>query len=147
MQFYCPQKCTFFSTSGHKTLSYHEKLKTLFQMYNTIGMVRPRQFIEPGLVVSTYFDIGSRLFSTQWPTYDAHILQGLQWRLYTPGSLGQQMWLPGGRRGALGAVALCWLRDRKYFLTNTQVLISIQCHTTVGVILFICLIHICHKVL
>ena len=43
----------------------------------TIGLVRPRQFIEPGLGVSTYFDFGARLFSTQWPTYGAHILQGL----------------------------------------------------------------------
>ena len=42
----------------------------------TIGMVRPRQFIEPGLGVSTYFDFVARLFSTQWPTYGADILQG-----------------------------------------------------------------------
>ena len=40
-------------------------------------MVKPRQFIEPGLGVSKYFDFGARLFSTQWPTYGAHILQGL----------------------------------------------------------------------
>ena len=41
-------------------------------------MVQPRQFIEPGLGwVSTYFDFGVRLFSTQWPPYGAHILQGL----------------------------------------------------------------------
>ena len=26
---------------------------------------------------STYFDFGARLFSTQWPLYVAHILQGL----------------------------------------------------------------------
>ena len=44
--------------------------------YTTV-MVQPRQFIEPGLVVSTYFDFGARLLSTQWPTYGAHILQGL----------------------------------------------------------------------
>ena len=47
--FTAPQKCTFCSISGHKTLSYHENFKTLFQMTTTIGMVRPRQFIEPGL--------------------------------------------------------------------------------------------------
>ena len=40
-------------------------------------MVRSRQFIEPGLGVSTYLDFGARLFSTQWPPYGAHILQGL----------------------------------------------------------------------
>ena len=42
-----------------------------------IRMVRPRQFIEPGLGMSTYLDFGARLFSTQWPPYGAHILQGL----------------------------------------------------------------------
>ena len=26
---------------------------------------------------STYFDLGAILFSTQWPLYGAHILQGL----------------------------------------------------------------------
>ena len=26
---------------------------------------------------STYFDFGARLFSTQWPLYGSHILQGL----------------------------------------------------------------------
>ena len=62
MQFYCPKKCSFCSTSGHKTLSYHEKFQTLFQMTYTIGLVRQRQFIEPGLGVSTFFDIGARLF-------------------------------------------------------------------------------------
>ena len=46
-------------------------------MTYTIEMVQLRQFIEPGLEVSTYFDFGARLFSTQWPTYGAHILQGL----------------------------------------------------------------------
>ena len=46
-------------------------------MTYTIRMVRPRQFIEPGLGVSTYLDFGARLFSTQWPPYGAHILQGL----------------------------------------------------------------------
>ena len=65
------------STFGHKTLSYHEKMKTPFQMTYTIRMVRLRQFIEPGLGVSTYLDFGARLFSTQWPPYGAHILQGL----------------------------------------------------------------------
>ena len=75
MQFYCPQKCMFCSTFGHKTLSYHEN-KALFKMAYTIGMVRPRQFIEPGLGVSTYFDFGAKLFSTQWPPYGANILQG-----------------------------------------------------------------------
>ena len=53
------------------------KMKTLFQMTYTIIMARPRQFIEPGLGVSTYLDFGARLFSTQWPPYGAHILQGL----------------------------------------------------------------------
>ena len=77
MPFYCPKKCTFCSTSGHNTLSYHEKFRTLFQMTYTIGMVRPRQFIEPGFGVSIYFDFNARLFSTQCPTYGAHILQGL----------------------------------------------------------------------
>ena len=62
MQFYCPKKCTFCSTFGHKTLSYHEKMKALFQMTYTIRMVRPRQFNEPGLGVSTYLDFGARLF-------------------------------------------------------------------------------------
>ena len=75
--FTAPKKCTFCSTFGHKTLSYHEKMKTLFQMTYTIRMVRPRQFIEPGLGMSTYLDFGARLFSTQWPPYGAHILQGL----------------------------------------------------------------------
>ena len=46
-------------------------------MTYTIGMVRPRQFIDPGLGVSTYLDFGARLLSTLWPTYGAHILQGL----------------------------------------------------------------------
>ena len=46
--FTATQKCTFWSTSGHKTISYHEKIKTMFQMTYTIRMVRPRQFIEPG---------------------------------------------------------------------------------------------------
>ena len=46
-------------------------------MTYTIGMVQPRQFIEPGLGVSIYSDFGARLFSTQWPTYGGHILQGL----------------------------------------------------------------------
>ena len=52
-------------------------MKTPFQMTYTIRMVRLRQFIEPGLGVSTYLDFGARLFSTQWPPYGAHILQGL----------------------------------------------------------------------
>ena len=52
-------------------------MKSLFQMTYTIRMVQPRQFIEPGLGVSTYLDFGARLFSTQWPPYGAHILQGL----------------------------------------------------------------------
>ena len=52
-------------------------MKSLFQMTYTIRMVRPRQFIEPGLGVSTYLGFGARLFSTQWPPYGAHILQGL----------------------------------------------------------------------
>ena len=34
-------------------------------------MVRPRQFIEPGLGVPTYFYFGARLFSTHWPPYGA----------------------------------------------------------------------------
>ena len=75
--FTAPKKCTFCSTLGHKTLSYHKKMKTLFQMTYTIRMVQPRQFIEPGFGVSTYLDFGARLFSTQWPLYGAHILQGL----------------------------------------------------------------------
>ena len=36
-------------------------------------MVQPRQFIEPGLGLSTYFDFGARLFSMQWPPYGAHL--------------------------------------------------------------------------
>ena len=49
--------------SGHKTCSYREKkTKTLLQMTYTIGMVWPRQFVEPGLGLSTYFDFGARLF-------------------------------------------------------------------------------------
>ena len=47
----------------------------------TNSIVQPRQFIEPGLGVSTYLDFGARLFSMQWPTYGAHILQGLLWYL------------------------------------------------------------------
>ena len=62
MQFTCPKKCTFWSTFGHKTLSYQEKIKTLFQMTYTIRMVRLWQFIDPGLGVSTYLDFGARLF-------------------------------------------------------------------------------------
>ena len=54
-----------------------KKMKTLFQMTYTIRMVQPRQFIEPGLGVSIYLDFGPRLFSTKWPPYGAHILQGL----------------------------------------------------------------------
>ena len=46
-------------------------------MTYTIGIVQPRQFLETGLGMSTYFDFGARLFSTQWPPYGAHILQGL----------------------------------------------------------------------
>ena len=46
-------------------------------MTYTIGMVQPRQFVEHGLGVSTYFDFGARLFSMQWPPYGAHILQVL----------------------------------------------------------------------
>ena len=58
MQFYCTQK-------------------TAFQMTYTIEMVWLRQFIEPGLGVSTYFDFGAKKISTQLPPYGAHILQGL----------------------------------------------------------------------
>ena len=58
-----------------------KKMKTLFQMTYTIRMVRSKQFIEPGLGVSTYLDFGARLFSTQWPPYGAHILQGLSCNL------------------------------------------------------------------
>ena len=47
-------------------------------------MVRPRHFIEPGLGVSSYLDFGARLFSTQWPPYGAHILQGLLMELMLP---------------------------------------------------------------
>ena len=50
---------------------------TVFQMTYTIGMVWLRQFIEPSFGVSTYFDLGASFFSTQWPPYGAHILQGL----------------------------------------------------------------------
>ena len=46
-------------------------------MTYTIRIVRPRQFIEPGLGMSTYLDFGARLSATQWPPYGAHILQGL----------------------------------------------------------------------
>ena len=46
-------------------------------MTYTIRIVRSRRFIELGLGVSTYLDFGARLFSTQWPPYGAHILQGL----------------------------------------------------------------------
>ena len=35
------------------------------------------KFVEPGFGVSTYSDFGARIFSKQWPPYDAHILQGL----------------------------------------------------------------------
>ena len=56
-------------------------------MTYTIRMVRPRQFIEPGLGVSTYLDFGARLFSTQWPPYGAHILQGLLRNYFNPHSL------------------------------------------------------------
>ena len=52
-------------------------MKTLFQMTYTIRMVQSRQFIKPGLGVSTYLDFGARLFSTQWPPNGAHVLQGL----------------------------------------------------------------------
>ena len=52
-------------------------MKALCHMTYTIRMVRLRQFIEPGLGVSTYLDFGARLFSTQWSPYGAHILQGL----------------------------------------------------------------------
>ena len=58
-------------------------MKTLFQMTYTIRMVQPRHFIEPGLGVSSYLDFGARLFSTQWPPYGAHILQGLLIYEYT----------------------------------------------------------------
>ena len=46
-------------------------------MTYTIGIVQPRHFIEPSLGVSKHFDFDARLFSTQWPTYGAHILRGL----------------------------------------------------------------------
>ena len=46
-------------------------------MTYTIRMVRPRHCIEPDLGVSTYLDFGATLFSTEWPPYGAHILQGL----------------------------------------------------------------------
>ena len=47
MQLYGPKKCTFCSTSGHKTLFYRDKLKTLFQMTYIIGMVRPYNLLDP----------------------------------------------------------------------------------------------------
>ena len=46
-------------------------------MTYTNGKVWPRQYFQPGLGVSIYFDLGPRLFSTQWPPYGAHILLGL----------------------------------------------------------------------
>ena len=48
-------------------------------MIYTIGMVL--LFIEANLGVSTYFDFGTRIFSTQWSQFGAHILQGL-WQYY-----------------------------------------------------------------
>ena len=65
----------------------------MFQMTYTIRMVRQRHFIEPGLGVSSYLDFGATLFSTQWPPYGAHILQGLlrycnpSWVLYLSKSI------------------------------------------------------------
>ena len=38
--FTAPKNCTFSSTSGHKTLFYHDKIKTSFQMTYPIGMVQ-----------------------------------------------------------------------------------------------------------
>ena len=72
-----PKNALFAPLLGKKPFLTMTKMKTLFQMTYTIKMVRPRQFIEPGLGVSTYLDFGARLFSTQWPPNGAHILQGL----------------------------------------------------------------------
>ena len=41
MQFTCPQKMHFCSTFGHKILSYHEQMKSPFQMTYTITGVHP----------------------------------------------------------------------------------------------------------
>ena len=38
------------------------KVRTLFQMTYTIGIVWPRLFIKPGLGVSRYFDFGAKIF-------------------------------------------------------------------------------------
>ena len=45
-------------------------------MTYTIEKVKTRQFVEPEFGVVTYFDFGTRLFSTQWAIYSTHILQG-----------------------------------------------------------------------
>ena len=46
-------------------------------MTYTIGKLRREDFFEPDFDASIYFDLGARIFSTQWPPYVAHILQGL----------------------------------------------------------------------
>ena len=66
-----------FTDSGRFLRPHLVTKLVLMVVFYTIRMVQSRQFIEPGLGVSTYLDFGARLFSTQWPPYGAHILQGL----------------------------------------------------------------------
>ena len=57
-------------------------------MTYTFGKLRREDFFEPDFDASIYFDLGARIFSTQWPPYVAHILQGLLTRTEPAGGEG-----------------------------------------------------------
>ena len=57
-----------------KSIFFTLRKKSPFQMTYTIGRVGPRQFLS--LDLGCQLILGTRLFSTEWPTYYALILQG-----------------------------------------------------------------------
>ena len=75
---YLPPKNALFATllDIHSFLTM-KKWKHCFRWPTPLEWYDWDNFIEPGLGVSTNLDCGPRLFSTQWPPYGAHILQGL----------------------------------------------------------------------
>ena len=75
MQIYCPKKCPICPTFGIKTHSYHKK--HCFKWPTPLEWYDRGSLLSLVLGVSTYLNFGARFFSTQWPPYGAHILQGL----------------------------------------------------------------------
>ena len=80
--------------------------------FSTFQQCNAMQWVA-GLGVSTYFDFGLRICSTQWPPYGAHILQGLLLNCWWA-VLAQAPPAPG-RRSSYWSGKVLYLSKKKYF--------------------------------